>query len=80
MNLMAKNCQCPGITTMLSNLTRSINAPINDEMSIWTTEYLEGCGYEIYRIAISPKLDGISQFCFSVYFSHSSNKYQYLLS
>ncbi len=60
LNLMAKNCIFPGITTMIQNLTRSIAVEASENNPPWKREYLSGCGYEIYRVPLSSALEGLT--------------------
>ncbi|CAK9114406.1 Calcium-activated potassium channel slowpoke (dSlo) (BK channel) (Maxi K channel) (MaxiK) [Durusdinium trenchii] len=53
MHLMAKNCLCPGITTLVSNLVISSDDRPLDTGLPWEIEFAEGCDYEIYRTLLS---------------------------
>ena len=61
MNLLAKSCFAPGIISFISNLITSMGDEDdmdtqNDEPK-WESEYKEGLDHEIYRCALSPKLE-----------------------
>ena len=57
MNLLAKSWFSPGLITLVSNLISSSSDVENCE-EVWLSEYWEGMGHEIYRIQLSPKLEG----------------------
>jgi hypothetical protein len=57
LNLLAKSCLCPGASTMLCNLiTSSGDEAVKGPK--WLQEYCEGCGYEVYRVALAPAFAG----------------------
>ena len=60
MNLLAKSCLCPGTSTMLCNLISSSGYEPDDDEEAWVKEYCEGCGYEIYRVPLSPAFEDIT--------------------
>ncbi|KAH9128328.1 hypothetical protein AeMF1_001503 [Aphanomyces euteiches] len=51
LNLLAKNCLCPGLSTLVCNLFRSSNIPDALPAAEWRREYMEGCTMEIYTTA-----------------------------
>lgn len=52
MNLLAKSCFAPGLIAMISNLVSSMSEPDEEFEEIWLNEYVEGTGFEIYRVKI----------------------------
>ena len=52
MNLLAKSCFAPGLIAMISNLVSSMSEPDDEFENIWLNEYVEGTGFEIYRVKI----------------------------
>lgn len=52
MNLLAKSCFAPGLIAMISNLVSSMSDPEEEFDKIWLNEYVEGTGFEIYRVKI----------------------------
>ncbi len=67
MNLLAKSCLCPGISTMLCNLITTISTDGLTFEEKWKEEYASGCGFEIYRVPMSPCF----QVCACIYiFTH----------
>ena len=57
MNLLAKSWFSPGIISLVSNLISSSSEADNQE-EVWLREYSEGMEHEIYRIPLSPKMEG----------------------
>lgn len=57
MNLLAKSCFSPGIISLISNLISSSSEAENQD-EVWLKEYAEGMEHEIYRIPLSPQLEG----------------------
>ena len=57
MNLLAKSCFSPGITSLISNLISS-SSETEQQDEIWLKEYSEGMEHEIYRVPLSPKMEG----------------------
>lgn len=57
MNLLAKSCFSPGILSLVSNLISSSSEAENQE-EVWLEEYAQGMDHEIYRIALSPRMEG----------------------
>ena len=57
MNLLAKSWFSPGLITLVSNLISS-SSDVESCEEVWLSEYWEGMGHEIYRIQLSPKLEG----------------------
>ena len=59
MNLLAKSCFAPGIISFISNLITSSAAEEGDDdnENTWRREYTEGMDHEIYRCALSPKME-----------------------
>lgn len=53
MNLLATSCFCPAMTTLIYNLIASDSGTSPQEEGSWTSEYLEGLGYEVYRTSLS---------------------------
>eukprot|EP00753_Platysulcus_tardus_P004449 PLAT12539.55.p1 GENE.PLAT12539.55~~PLAT12539.55.p1 ORF type:complete len:1323 (-),score=660.58 PLAT12539.55:56-3820(-) len=59
MNILAKSCLCPGISTMVYNLVSSRSGlQLRPELQ-WFAEYQEGVQYEIYKTPISREFDGL---------------------
>jgi len=57
LSLMAQGA---GICTMISNLCTSMTIEKeHGNGSRWASEYLDGCGYEVYRIWLSPVFQGL---------------------
>ena len=52
MNLLAKSCFAPGLIAMISNLVSSMSEPEDEFDELWLNEYVEGTGFEIYRVKI----------------------------
>lgn len=52
MNLLAKSCFAPGLIAMISNLVSSMSDPDEEFDDAWLNEYVEGTGFEIYRVKI----------------------------
>ena len=52
MNLLAKSCFAPGLICMMSNLIASTAADEDGIEEIWLKEYVQGTGFEIYRVKI----------------------------
>lgn len=52
MNLLAKSCFAPGLIALISNLVSSMSDPDEEFEQIWLNEYVEGTGFEIYRVKI----------------------------
>jgi len=52
MNLLAKSCFAPGLIAMISNLVSSMSEPEEEFDDAWLNEYVEGTGFEIYRVKI----------------------------
>ena len=52
MNLLAKSCFAPGLIAMISNLVSSMSDPDDEFEEQWLNEYVEGTGFEIYRVKI----------------------------
>jgi hypothetical protein len=60
MNLLAKSCLCPGTSTMICNLISSSSDELPPNCGDWLREYCEGCGFEIYRVPLSPQFEGLT--------------------
>merc|ERR1740130_845255 len=58
LKLLASTCLCPGLSTMLSNLITSSSDEVKGNSDPWLQEYCEGCGYEVYRVALGPGFQG----------------------
>lgn len=67
LNLLAKSCLCPGLTTLVHNLVTSHNddedgggagGGVDDNETSWLEEYSAGMEYEIYRVPLSPVFEG----------------------
>ena len=52
MNLLAKSCFAPGLIAMISNLVSSMSEPSDAFEETWLNEYIQGTGFEIYRVKI----------------------------
>ena len=52
MNLLAKSCFAPGLIAMISNLVSSMSDPEEEFDDEWLNQYVEGTGFEIYRVKI----------------------------
>ena len=52
MNLLAKSCFAPGLIAMISNLVSSMSDPDDEFEEEWLNQYVEGTGFEIYRVKI----------------------------
>ena len=52
MNLLAKSCFAPGLIAMISNLVSSMSEPEDEFEEEWLNHYVEGTGFEIYRVKI----------------------------
>jgi hypothetical protein len=66
MNMLAKSCICPGMSTMICNLIASSgDESVGENVEPWVSEYTTGCGYEIYRVPLSPQFAGLT-------FSHAA--------
>ena len=52
MNLLAKSCFAPGLIAMISNLVSSMSDPDEEFEEEWLNQYVEGTGFEIYRVKI----------------------------
>ena len=52
MNLLAKSCFAPGLIALISNLVSSTSEPEEEFEEFWLEEYVEGTGFEIYRVKI----------------------------
>ena len=52
MNLLAKSCFAPGLIAMISNLVSSMSDPEEEFEDEWLNQYVEGTGFEIYRVKI----------------------------
>ena len=55
MNLLAKSCFAPGLIAMISNLVSSMSDPDEEFEEDWLNQYVEGSGYEIYRVEIKEE-------------------------
>ena len=58
LNLLAKSCICPGLSTIVCNLITSMTD--SDFEQEWRSEYAHGCGYEIYRVRLADGFSGMS--------------------
>ena len=52
MNLLAKSCFAPGLIALISNLVSSTSEPEDEFEEFWLDEYVDGTGFEIYRVKI----------------------------
>ncbi|GBG25958.1 Receptor expression-enhancing protein 1 [Hondaea fermentalgiana] len=64
MELMAKHCLCPGITTFITNLVISLDDDAQrdrgvDSLAPWEKEYRAGCDFELYRTKLTQGFSGI---------------------
>mmetsp|Transcript_33776 Transcript_33776/g.54185 ORF Transcript_33776/g.54185 Transcript_33776/m.54185 type:complete len:682 (+) Transcript_33776:1252-3297(+) len=60
MNILSKSCLVPGLITMINNLIASSDE--NDTMNKakpWVEEYVDGVGFEIYRVQVSTFYTGL---------------------
>ena len=64
MNLLAKSCFAPGLIAMISNLVSSMSEPEDEFDEMWLNEYVEGTGFEIYRVKIE-EIDFLSCLTFN---------------
>ena len=55
MNLLAKSCFAPGLIAMISNLVSSMSDPEDEFEEEWLNQYVEGTGFEIYRVKIEQE-------------------------
>ncbi|KAF0694817.1 Aste57867_14341 [Aphanomyces stellatus] len=60
LSLMAKNCLCPGLSTLVCNLFRSLMLPEMPTTVDWKREYVEGSTMEIYTAAMPTYLVDLS--------------------
>eukprot|EP00960_Hanusia_phi_P027575 746899-Hanusia_phi.AAC.4 len=58
MNLLGKNCLCPGFTTFICNLLVSSSSDVDDSSLEWQKEYIPGCGKEMYCTRLSRSFGG----------------------
>ena len=58
MNLLGKSVECPGISTLLSNLITSDNSEFDFGVE-WVSEYMEGAGLELYRAPLGEPFAGV---------------------
>eukprot|EP01028_Stygiella_incarcerata_P012293 TRINITY_DN7481_c0_g1_i1.p1 TRINITY_DN7481_c0_g1~~TRINITY_DN7481_c0_g1_i1.p1 ORF type:complete len:1050 (-),score=218.87 TRINITY_DN7481_c0_g1_i1:1823-4972(-) len=56
MNLLAANCRCPGLGTLLTNLWRNEVVEPGATTEVWLNEYLHGMTYEVYPIRLGHAL------------------------
>eukprot|EP00753_Platysulcus_tardus_P021483 PLAT9022.1.p1 GENE.PLAT9022.1~~PLAT9022.1.p1 ORF type:complete len:1547 (-),score=755.29 PLAT9022.1:64-4188(-) len=60
MNLLAKNCMCPGVSTLIANLmsTRVVEKSLLKHVP-WMREYAEGASNELFFVPLSKQFEGV---------------------